>query len=147
MEQEFSKLAKIFNVPIADIWKLCELCRCQRSSEKYYHSSGGIRKKLGENKYILLLGLVGQMITSITRTSFLIENLNCRIKPYFELRKQMGRDFNESLRFFINHTPLFCSRQKERQNKTSAELLMKLEYLSWLEMLWFKKPEICQISA
>jgi len=147
LEQEFSNLAKTFNVPVADIWKLCELCRCQRFSEKYYQRSEEIRKKLGENQYILLLGLVGQVITSTTRASSIIENLNGRIKPYLELRKQMGCGFNELLRFFINHTPLSCSRKKERKNKTPAELLMKIEHLPWLEMLGFQKPELCKIPA
>lgn len=106
-----------------------------------------IRKKLGENQYILLLGLVVQIITSTFRASSIIENLNGRIKPYFELRKHMGRDFNELLRFFINHTPLSCSRKKERKNKTPSELLMKQKHSPWFEMLGFKKTELCKIPA
>lgn len=147
LEQEFSKLAKIFNLPITDIWELCELCRCLRFSEKYYQRSEKIRRKFGENQYILLLGLVGQIVTSTTRASSIVENLNGRIKPYYEIRKQIGRGFNELLRFFINHTPLSCSRKKERKNKTPAELLMKQAHSSWLEMLGFKKPALCKIPA
>jgi hypothetical protein len=147
LEQEFSKLAKIFNVPVADIWKLCELYRCQRFSEKYYQRSKEIRKKLGENQYILLLGLIGKIITSTTRASSIIENLNGRIKPYLKIRKQMGRGFNELLKFFINHTPLSCSRKKERKNKTPAELLTKQQHLPWLEMLGFNKLELCKIPT
>ncbi len=123
------------------------MCRYQRFSEKYYHRSEKIRKKLGKNQYILLLGLVGQIISSTNRASSIIENLNGRIKPYLELRKQMGRDFNEFLKFFINHKPLSCSRKKERKDITPTELLMKQQHLPWQEMLGFKKTEFCIIPT
>jgi len=144
LEQDFLELVQKFNVPIEDIWELCELCRCQRFSEKYYQRSKDIRKKLGENQYILLLGLVGQVVASTNRASSMVENLNGRIKPYCEIRKQIGRGFTELLRFFINHTPLSCSRKKHRKNKTPAEVLMQKEHLPWLEMLGFQKPELCK---
>lgn len=147
LEQDFSELSQNFNVPMADIWELCELCRCQRFSEKYYQRSKNIREKLGENQYILLLGLVGQIVTSTNRSSSMVENLNGRIRPHCEIRKQIGRGFTELLRFFINHTPLTCSRKKTRKNKTPTTLLMQKEHLPWLEMLGFQKPELCKFSA
>ncbi len=139
MDQEFTELANIFDVTKNDIWNLCELHRCQRFSDKYYQRSEKIRDVLGSKKYIILMGLIGQIIKSTTRSSSLVENLNSRIRPFCNLRKQMGENFSELLKFFINHNPLSCSRKKERQNKTPAEMLNKKSHPYWLEMLEFDR--------
>jgi len=139
MDVEFAELAKIVHVAKSDLWTLCELNRCQRFSEKYYQRSEKIREKLGSTKYVLLMGLVAQIIKNTTRSSSLVENLNSRIRPFCNLRKQMGNNFSELLKFFLNHNSLSCSRKKERKNKTPAEILNKKSHPHWLEMLGFDR--------
>lgn len=139
MDKEFEDLAKIFGVSIKDVWTLCELHRCQRFSEKYFKRSAKIKSVLGSNNYILLMGLVGQIVRSTTRASSLVENLNGRIRPFCDLRKQMGNNFSELLKFFLNHNPLVCSRKKERKNKTPAEILNQKKHPHWMEMLGFDR--------
>jgi hypothetical protein len=139
MDKEFEDLAKAFNTSKEDVWLLCELHRCQRFSETYYNRSEKIKAKLGSKVYTLLMGLVGQVISTTTRASSLVENLNSRIRPFCNLRKQMGDNFSELLKFFLNHNPLVCSRKKERKNKTPAEILNKKEHACWLELLGFQQ--------
>ena len=125
MDAKFIELAEIFKINKSDLWDLCELNRCQRFSEKYYQRSKKIRERLGNTKYIILMGLVAQIIKTTTRSSSLVENLNSRIRAFCNLRKQMGAKFSELLKFFLNHNALTCSRKKERKNKTPAEILNK----------------------
>jgi hypothetical protein len=139
MDARFIELAEVFKINKSDLWDLCELNRCQRFSEKYYKRSGKIRERLGNTKYIILMGLVAQIIKTTTRSSSLVENLNSRIRPFCNLRKQMGAKFSELLKFFLNHNALTCSRKKERKNKTPAEILNKKSHPHWLEMLGFDK--------
>lgn len=138
MDQEFSELAKVLNIAKEDVWEICELHRCERFSEKYYKRSKRLRNLLGGKQYVLLMGLVGQIIKTTTRASSLIENLNGRIRPFCNLRKQMGTNFSELLKFFLNHNPLVCSRKKDRKNKTPSEILNQKKHPHWLEMLGFE---------
>ena len=85
------------------------------------------------------MGLVGQVVNATIRASSLIENLNGRIRPFCNLRKQMGNNFSELLKFFLNHNPLVCSRKKVRKNKTPSELLNNKKHPHWLEMLGFDR--------
>jgi len=141
MDKEFENIAEQFKGSKEDLWYLCELHRCERFSAKYYNRSEEIKKKLGMKDYIILMGLVGQVINTTTRASSLVENLNGRIRPFCNLRKQMGDRFTELLKFFLNHNQLTCSRKKERKNKTPAAILNKQEHAPWLEMLGFKHVE------
>jgi hypothetical protein len=69
MDARFIELAEVFKINKSDLWDLCELNRCQRFSEKYYKRSGKIRERLGNTKYIILMGLVAQIIKTTTRSS------------------------------------------------------------------------------
>ncbi len=68
----------------------------------------------------------------------MIENLNSRVRPYFNLRQEIGFDYLELLRFFLNHTP-FRRSQVHRANKTPAALLTGKARKHWLALLGFER--------
>jgi hypothetical protein len=73
------------------------------------------------------------------RASSLVEDLNCRLRTYFSLRRHLGPDYLELLRFYLNHRVLERSERPERQGKTPAELLTGAAHGHWLELLGFTR--------
>ena len=73
------------------------------------------------------------------RASSLVENLNSRLRTYFSLRRHLGPDYLESLRFYLNHRTLERSGRPERQGQTPAELLTGAAHGHWLELLGFNR--------
>lgn len=81
---------------------------------------------------------VKEAMKSTPRASSLVENLNSRLRNYFFLRKQLGSDYLELLRFFLNHRTFKESRKRERVGKSPRELLTGEKQPHWLELLGFE---------
>jgi hypothetical protein len=85
----------------------------------------------------------GQAIDTLAagtvRASSLVENLNGRLRTYFSLRRHLGPDYLDLLRFYLNHHVLERSERPERQGKTPAELLTGTAHRHWLELLGFPR--------
>ena len=62
-----------------------------------------------------------------------------RIDILFFLRKQLGSDYLELLRFFLNHRTFKESRVPERIGKSPRELMMGEKHPHWLELLGFQR--------
>ncbi len=71
------------------------------------------------------------------RASSLVENFNSRLRNYFFLRRTLGNDYLDLLRFFLNHRTFMRSEHPERAGKSPAELLTGEPHLHWLELLGF----------
>ncbi len=59
----------------------------------------------------------------VVRASSLVENLNSRLRTYFFLRRQLGKDYLTLLQFFLNHRRYLRSEVPSRVGKSPAELL------------------------
>ena len=46
---------------------------------------------------------VQELSDRVVRASSLVENLNSRLRSYFFLRRQLGKDYLTLLQFFLNH--------------------------------------------
>ena len=141
MDNEFQVVADLHHVDLKDVWSICELQRCERLGEKYYERSKPLKCRLG-NKFYFLMASVRGVVSKTVRASSLIENLNGRVRLYIDLRQNIGGDYLDLLRFYFNHSPLDCSRKKERKNKTPSELLTGHSHSHWLEMLGYDLPEM-----
>ena len=73
------------------------------------------------------------------RASSVVENLNSRLRTYFSLRRHLGPDYLDLLRFYLNHRVLERSERPERRGKTPAELLTGQAHGHWLELLGFTR--------
>ena len=58
------------------------------------------------------------------RASSLVENFNSRLCNYFFLRRILGNDYLDLLRFFLNHRTFLRSERPEREGKSPTELLI-----------------------
>jgi hypothetical protein len=69
----------------------------------------------------------------------LVENLNSRLRNYFHLRREIGGDYLELLRFFLNHRRFLRSERPSRAGRSPAELLSGQEHEHWLELLGYTR--------
>jgi hypothetical protein len=82
---------------------------------------------------------IDALAAGAVRASSLVENLNGRLRTYFSLRRHLGPDYLELLRFYLNHRVLERSERPERQGQTPAELLTGVAHGHWLELLGFSR--------
>ena len=66
---------------------------------------------------------VQELSDRVVRASSLVENLNSRLRAYFFLRRQLGKDYLTLLQFFLNHRRYLRSDDPSRVGKSPAELL------------------------
>jgi hypothetical protein len=82
---------------------------------------------------------VAEVASRVVRASSLVENINSRLRSYFFLRRHLGEDYLELLRFYLNHRRLPRSERAERVDKSPAELLSGQEHAHWLELLGYQR--------
>ncbi|MBI2504841.1 MAG: hypothetical protein HYW07_16615, partial [Candidatus Latescibacteria bacterium] len=71
------------------------------------------------------------------------ENLNSRLRNYFFLRKHLGPEYLDLLRFFLNHRRFLRSEHPERVGQSPAEILTGKAHPHWLELLGFERFKKC----
>jgi hypothetical protein len=117
-----------------------ELLKTQQLSEKdtrRWQREAMQRQQLG-GRFYGLSAAVEELASGVVRASSLVENVNSRLRSYFFLRRQLGPDYLELLRFFLNHRRLQRSEYTQRVGKSPAELLSGVEHEHWLEMLGYR---------
>lgn len=138
LDKKFTSISKQFNQPREIIWKMCELQRCEHGSITYECRSLPLHQALGGG-YEKIEGAVICAMETTERTSSIVENFNSRLRPYFFLRKEIGNNYLELLKFYLNHTPFLRSERIEKVGKSAAELLFGKPHPHWLELLGFKR--------
>ena len=73
------------------------------------------------------------------RASSVVENLNSRLRGYFFLRRKVGGEYLDVLRFFLNHRQFLRSERPERTGKSPRELLTGETHPHWLELLGYRR--------
>ncbi|MDY7009667.1 MAG: hypothetical protein SVV80_02810 [Planctomycetota bacterium] len=73
------------------------------------------------------------------RAGSIVENLNSRLRNYFFLRRHIGNEYLDLLRFFLNHHRFGRSDQPGRVGKSPAKLLTGKTHPHWLEILGFER--------
>ena len=134
---QLSSLAHELGATLADLRRLFNIRAHERTSGTSSERDQPLRKQLG-----IIFDPADQavhaIINSVVRASSVIENLNSRLRCYFFLRRQIGPDYLELLRFFLNHRRFMRSGHLERVDKSPAELLFGESHPHWLELLGFK---------
>jgi hypothetical protein len=137
LDNKFKHIATQFECTTKTIWEICKLQRCKQGGDKYAVRLVPLLLALGESFYAIEDAVINAM-NSTERTSSMIENLNSRLRPYLFLRREIGADYLELLRFYLNHIPFMRSRT-HRATKSPAELLIGKPHQHWLEMLGFNR--------
>ena len=137
MEKRLEHIAKEFEVPLESVMAVYRLRGLSSSSNKRWEQYNALRELLGLNFYPIETA-VKEVLNNTVRASSLVENLNSRLRNYFMLRKQLGNDYLEILRFFLNHRRFNTSEKVERVDKSPTELLTGISHKHWLELLGYE---------
>ena len=135
MEKLLAEVSIEFEVPLADVQGVANLRGL--STEERWEENTTLRNRL-KSKFHIIETAVGDILDSIVRASSLVENLNSRLRNYFTLRRHLGNDYLEILRFFLNHRRFMRSEYQVRVGKSPTELLTGERHMHWLEMLGFE---------
>src|SRR6202035_4955572 len=72
-----------------------------------------------------------ELASTVVRASSVAENLNSRLRGYFQLWRQVGAGSLALLQFYLNHRRFPRSEHPERVNKSPAELLTGEKHQHW----------------
>jgi hypothetical protein len=136
--ERFEEAAQRLGVPAFLAQELCELQGLDPNRPAYWRKEGRLRHKL-QDKFGPLRQAVLQIMDDTPRASSVIENLNSRLRNYFFLRREIGNDYLDLLRFFLNHRRFLRSERPERIGKSPAQLLNGQSHPHWLELLGFQR--------
>lgn len=137
MEKRLEHIAREFEIPLETVLAVYRLRGLPLSSNKRWEQHNALRTLLGGNYYPIENAVVKVLDTTV-RASSLVENLNSRLRNHFTLRKQLGNDYLELLRFFLNHRRFNASEEERRMGKSPAELLTGTTHKHWLELLGYE---------
>jgi len=138
LEERFQEAAQRLGVPAFLAQEVCELQGLDSNRPVYWQREGRLRQKL-RDKFQPLRQAVLQIMADTPRASSVIENLNSRLRNYFFLRREIGNDYLDLLRFFLNHRRFQRSERPERIGRSPAELLSGQSHPHWLELLGFQR--------
>jgi hypothetical protein len=138
LDESFADIAARFDVPLFLVQAVCELQGLDKNLPNYWKQRAKLEKKLKEQFHDIET-IVCEVLAKTPRASSMVENLNSRLRNYFFLRRHIGNDYLDLLRFFINHRRFMRSERAERVGKSPAELLNGEQHPHWLELLGFER--------
>jgi hypothetical protein len=138
LEERFAAVGQRLGVPPPLVQEACEVEGLDRNRPAYWQREGRLRQKLGP-QCRPLQEAVREVLADTPRASSVVENLNSRLRNYFFLRREIGNDYLDLLRFFLNHHRFLRSERPERVGKSPAELLSGRSHPHWLELLGFQR--------
>jgi hypothetical protein len=138
LEERFADLAQRFAVPVHLVRQVSELQGLNPTGQAHWSVAARLRHQLPD-RFHRVQEAVRQLLAETPRASSVIENLNSRLRNYFFLRRDLGPDYLDLLRFFLNHRRFLRSEHPERVGRSPAELLSGRPHPHWLELLGFQR--------
>jgi hypothetical protein len=138
LDQQLLELSQLFHIDPLLIRRLFEIQALPMEQAIHWQQENLLRQLLGSH-FEPLQNAITQLTHDAIRASSVVENLNSRLRNYFFLRKQLGEDYLDLLRFFLNHRRFQRSEHPERVGKSPAEILTGKEHPHWLELLGFER--------
>jgi hypothetical protein len=140
LDTRLAQVALDLEVPEYLVRAVCQLQAGDENTCIYWQQEARLRKKL-RDRFDPVRVAVQEAITRTPRASSLVENRNSCLRNYFFLRRQIGNDYLDLLRFYLNHHRYLRSDRPERVGKSPAELLNGKPHPHWLELLGYRRFE------
>jgi hypothetical protein len=137
LDEKLAGLAVRFRTSAETLHAVCELQGLDPKTPAYWQRRDELYRKLPGHLH-LVEAAVKDAMKDTPRASSVVENLNSRLRCYFFLRRYIGDDYLDLLRFFLNHHRFLRSSREERVAKSPAELLSGISHAHWLELLGFQ---------
>jgi hypothetical protein len=140
LDAKLADIALSHETPESLVREACVLHRLPSTSTAYWQGWNRLWAKLG-GKFGAVFDAVGGAMARTPRSSSLVENLNSRLRNYFTLRRHLGGQYLDLLRFFLNHRRFMRSRRAERNGKSPRELMTGQGHPHWLTLLGLGSPQ------
>ena len=137
LDEKLADIALRFQTSPEIVHAVCELQGANPKTPEYWQRRDRLHRML-PGRLHLVEAAVQEAMKDTPRASSIVENLNSRLRCYFFLRRHLGDDYLELLRFFLNHRRFLRSSRPERVGKSPAELLTGKLHAQWLELLGFQ---------
>jgi hypothetical protein len=137
LDRDLAALASQWHVHPTLLREMLQTQQLSERDSRRWQRTACHRQQLG-GRYHGLNAAVAALAARVVRASSLVENVNSRLRNYFFLRRQLGPDYLELLRFYLNHRRFPRSERAERVGKSPAELLGGHEHAHWLELLGYQ---------
>jgi hypothetical protein len=138
LDDDLAAVAAHWQVSLVTAREVLQAQQVGERNPRRWQREARLRQQLG-GRYYGLNAAVAELASGVVRASSLVENLNSRLRNYFFLRRQLGPDYLELLRFFLNHRRFTRSEHPERVGQSPAELLSGQEHPHWLELLGYQR--------
>ena len=138
LDERLDAIASQSRVAVELVHAVCELQGRDRNQPAYWTTEAALREQLRSRFYEVETAVLEAM-EETPRASSIVENLNSRLRNYFFLRRHLGDDYLELLRFYLNHRRFLRSRRPQRVGKSPAELLTGHRHPHWLELLGYQR--------
>lgn len=136
LDRDLTSLAGYYRVAEPRVRGLLQMQALPLTSPERWRQEAVLRQVLG-SRFAALSAAVTELAARVVRASSVVENLNSRLRTYFFLRRHLGADYLELLRFYLNHRRFPRSEHPERVGRSPAELLSGEAQPSWLEQLGY----------
>jgi hypothetical protein len=138
LDRQLAEVAQVQEVPLAVVRDVLRGTALDPGSAAYWQQEADLRRQLGR-RFWAVRAHVTVVAEETVRASSLVENLNSRLRSYFFLRRHLGEDYLELLRFYLNHRRFPRSDRPERLDHSPAELLTGQAHPHWLELLGYQR--------
>jgi hypothetical protein len=141
LDKRLCELADQLEIPLHLVHDVCELQGKNQEHQSYWKQRANLLAKL-QGLFFKTEQAVQKILMDKPRASSLVENLNSQLRNYFFLRRQIGNDYLNLLRFFLNHRRFMRSERPERKGLSPVEIMTGRKHPHWLESLGFER--FCQ---
>jgi hypothetical protein len=138
LDRDLENLAQDWQIGMATAREVLEVQCLPTWDPKRWSRVATLRETL-RGRYHGVWADVRELSDRVVRASSLVENLNSRLRTYFFLRRQLGKDYLTLLQFFLNHRRYLRSEDPRRVDKSPAGLLTGEPHAHWLELLGYTR--------
>jgi len=138
LDRDLANLAQDWQMSVATAREVLQVQSLPTWDPKRWRREAALRETL-RGRYHGVCADVQALSDRVVRASSLVENLNSRLRSYFFLRRQLGKDYLTLLQFFLNHRRYLRSGDPSRVGKSPTELLTGEPHAHWLELLGYTR--------
>jgi hypothetical protein len=138
LDEQLEVVAQEHKVSPTLVREVLAVSELEDRSPAKWQRDAQLHRRLGE-RYRGLQDAVAEVVSATVRASSVIENLNSRLRGYFFLRRNLGDEYLDLLRFFLNHRRFVRSDHPQRVGKSPAELLTGSAHPHWVELLGYRQ--------
>jgi hypothetical protein len=138
LDTDLAALAEELAVPAGCLREMLAVEALDERLGPRWQRVAALRAQLGP-RYHLVQAAVADLAAGVVRASSVVENVNSRLRGYFQLWRHVGADALALLQFYLNHRRFRRSEHPQRVGKSPAELLTGQAHPHWLELLGYRR--------